>query len=137
MNINNSAWNKSTSIVERIKINEEFLTKKEAQIKKEKEAQIKKEKEAKNIERELARLKAHCILKAKQEDENRASYRKRIPYEYREIWDYCDTRTYGKMYKDFIIAAFESNKLKLIDTNVILYGSDAVIEEAKKYQIKI
>jgi|688.fasta_scaffold2017861_1 hypothetical protein len=86
MNINNSAWNKSTSIVERIKINEEFLAKKEAQIKKEKEAQIKKEKEAKNIERELARLKAHCILKAKQEDENRASYRKRIPYEYREIW---------------------------------------------------
>jgi hypothetical protein len=41
------------------------------------------------------------------------------------------------MYKDFIIAAFESNKLKLINTNVILYGSDAVIEEAKKYQIKI
>lgn len=136
MNTTKSAWSRKITLAEQIKANEEIYKKIESETLAKKEAILKKEKEAKNIETILARFKAQCELKTRQETEKRASYKKLIPYEWREIWNYCDTRTHGKMYQDFIIAAFESNKLKLIDMSVILLGSEAVIEEAAKHHIK-
>ena len=136
MNSNTSVWNKSNSLIEKIKINEENNKIIEAELLAKKEALANEEKKIQNImiciERDIVRKQ----LKNKQKDEERASYRMRIPYAWRDIYDYCDTRSNGKMFKDFIIAAFKSNKLHLVNQIAILRGTEAVIEEAKKHKIK-
>jgi hypothetical protein len=135
MTSNNSVWNQSSTLVERIKANEETYKKTEAESIAKKEAMAIKVKDALNKKREVAKYRALAQLRAREEEEERASYRTRIPYGWRDIWDYCDTRSRGKMYQDFIIAAFKSNKLHLIDSSVILMESAAVEEEAIKHDI--
>jgi hypothetical protein len=135
MTSNNSVWNQSSTLVERIKANEETFKKLEEEAMAKKEAMVKKEKETLDKEREIARYRAMVQLRVREEKEERASYRTRIPYGWRGLWDYCYERSHGKMYQDFIIAAFKSNKLNLIDSSVILMGSAAVEEEAIKHNI--
>lgn len=135
MTSNNSVWNKSSSLVERIKANEKIYTKIEDEERAKKEAISQKVKETLIKEREVAKYRALSELREKEEEEERASYRMRIPYGWHEIWDYCYERSRGKSYQDFIIAAFNSKKLHLINSSVIRMGSAAVEEEAIKHQI--
>lgn len=135
MTSHNSVWNKSSTLAERIKANEDTYKKREEEARAVKEAIAVKVKEALDKTRENERCDVIIDMKNKQLIKERESYRKLIPKEWHEIWKYCYSRSNGSLYQDFIIAAYKSKKLNLVDQSVILLGSEAVRKEAKKHKI--